>query len=165
MMDVRRVAYHEAGHAVACLATGVRFTAVTAVPAAGYLGCVELDPGQEHRGDPDYAWVMAGGIVADRIMRNRAVFTPNTIKNWHSYGFLEPDVMALITEIPDRDTLLGLVRLTEYRTRGCWPAVTDIAGALIDRGTLTYAEAAGLAGCAGDRCRFLSEQPAGAVMS
>jgi hypothetical protein len=137
-----RVAYHEAGHAVACLASGIDFVSVTSIPAAkGPAGCLRLVPGQQADGDLQFAWVTSGGVIADRIKRRRDDFTVNTVRNWRRYGWLEPDIHTLIEEFPDSDRLLTLIHSSADLTRANWPAVEAIASVLTYPVTLAFDDA------------------------
>ena len=143
-MPIRRVAYHEAGHAVACITSHIRFTSVTSIPGDRSAGCIRLLPGQQSHGDRDFAWVMSAGVVADRVDRGRDDFTLNTIRNWHRYGWLESDILTLLEAYPDKPRLLALVKYAVAMARAYWPAVEAIAGALIDPATLCYDDARSL---------------------
>jgi len=140
-VSIRRIAYHEAGHAVACLANGVQFEYVTSMSRERNAGCIRLVPGQESRGDRDFAWVLSSGVIADRINRGRDDFTANTIRNWHRYGWLESDIRTLITEFTDKTRLLALVKYVAEMTRAYWPAVEGIAQALMEPTTLGHSDA------------------------
>jgi hypothetical protein len=138
-----RIAYHEAGHAVACLASGVKFDHLTSVrdPSGDFAGCIRIAPGQPAANDGEYVWVASSGIIADRLKRGRGDFTANTIRNWHSYGWLEPDIRMLIGEFPDRGQLLALVMYSAKMTQAFWPAVEAIARPLLTPSVLNQDEA------------------------
>jgi hypothetical protein len=135
------VAYHEAGHAVACLASRLAFESVTTIPDGRIAGCIRITPGQQSHGDIEFVWVAASGVIADRIKRGRDDFTINTIRNWHRYGWLQPDILELTNEFPDKQELLALVLCAVELTRHHWPRVEAIAQTLIVPRTISYAEA------------------------
>jgi hypothetical protein len=145
----RHAAYHEAGHVIADLAAGYRFTSVTIRPDASgeYEGVVT---GSSRGRARDLAVVQLAGIVASARMagydpwENPPRFDDDSadiatadrfIENWaafvsRTYG--EPSVREqLWHEIEDRTRLL---------VDANWEPVGVIAGALLDRETLSYDE-------------------------
>lgn len=149
-MELKAVAYHEAGHAVVGVLMGVYFDAVTIIPnvaeeTGGFVNFLDDDVAEE-----DALIILYAGPAAE------AKFRKCSFLNTHSISDLKRARLIFETWIqPERKTdgsddprLSQLYYVTNKQAKlvvnSVWDKIEAVSDALIERKTLTYDEVAKL---------------------
>lgn len=132
-----RVAYHEAAHAILALNAGREFNYITINPANnldGYVHGVSEYSNEAHAFEN--ALIAAAGIVAERMKYGTHTEQDPSLKY---------NDVSMMTQMTKRayphNFELGCAKITEtthYILKVRWPAVEQIAKALLEKHTLTY---------------------------
>ncbi len=145
-----RVAYHEAGHAVAFFLMKKRFGTTTIIPEGDTLGMV-------HAGSTFSRYFDGiGRTLSDRVIEAAVTIScaGYTAEELHGevddYWGAEEDIkrsqdFALILTGADEEEALAYVKFIELRTKrlfkGSWAAVEAMAGSLLTSGKVSYPRA------------------------
>jgi hypothetical protein len=145
---LKRVAYHEAGHAVIAFDARRSFSSITTIPDSDYLGCCFLRTLRSFH--PDYddtrrtkveierlMLICYGGAMAEKIMFGRSSWIGargdlETIANMAAYDYgseEEMQVLCKLMMIRSRQTLV---------LPHNWVAVQRLADVLIEKRRVSY---------------------------